>query len=77
MPLNKTAFKQGLKGLLADMASRTDNTPQGNAQTQDDYADALADLVIALISSGTVTGNVTTTGSATTQAGPLLNGRIQ
>jgi hypothetical protein len=77
MPLNKTAFKQGLKGLLVDMASRTDNTPQGNAQTQDDYVNGLADLLYDFFTSATVTGNVTTNGSATTQAGPLLNGRIQ
>lgn len=73
MPLNKTAFKRGLKGLLEDMASRVDDP----AQAREDYAEVLSDLIIQLVQSGTVTGTVTTTGSASTQTGPITNGQIR
>ncbi|GAA4354181.1 hypothetical protein GCM10023185_15600 [Hymenobacter saemangeumensis] len=58
------------------MASRTDNSPQGNAQTQDAYVDTLADLIVALISSATVSGTVATTGTAAAQTGTITSATI-
>lgn len=72
MALNKTAFKQGLKGLLEAQALN-ENDP---AQAREDFAEELATLVIDLIKTATVSGTVVTTGSATTQTGPFTQTRI-
>ena len=72
MALNKTAFKEGLKGLLEAQALN-ETSP---ASAREDYAEALADLIIDLIKTATVSGTVVTTGSATTQTGPFTQTRI-
>lgn len=72
MPLDRNAFKQGLKALLEDMATRESNP----AQASEDYAEGLTRLIEALIKTATPTGTVITTGSATTQTGTLTNGTL-
>lgn len=77
MALNKTAFKAGLKILMNDLRTNTDDP----AQATDDYADKLGDLIISLIQSGTITipsttVNVTGANSggpvASTNAAPII-----
>ena len=72
MALNKQILKRALNALYDDQAARRTNPAQARA----DFADGLADAIEAYVLSGTVTGTVTTTGTAATQSGPLLNGRI-
>ena len=72
MALNKQLLKQRLNVLYDDQAVRETDPAQARA----DFVDGLADAIEAYVLSGTVTGTVTTTGTAATQAGPLLNGRI-
>ncbi len=59
--------------LLDEMATRTDNP----AQARRDFARALVAAVAGLIRTGTVTGTVTTAGSATAQTGSITTSRIQ
>lgn len=72
MALNKNLLKQSLNALYDNQATRKTNPAKARA----DFVDGLADALEAYVLSGTVTGTVTTTGTAATQAGPLLNGRI-
>jgi hypothetical protein len=66
MALNKTALEQGIKVLLADMETRTEDA-------KPDFAQTLANLIDAFVKSGTVTVaagiTVSTTGSAAAQTG--------
>jgi hypothetical protein len=72
MALDKQTLKGSLNRPLDDMATRETDPAKARA----DYVDGLADAIEAYVKSGTVTGDVTTAGTAATQKGPLLNGRI-
>lgn len=58
--------------LLTDQSTRLDNPVTARM----DFARGLVDIMAKLIRTGDVTGTVTTTGSATTQTGPLTGGKI-
>lgn len=73
MPLNKIALKERLNQLYDDQASRTADP----AQARSDFVDGLADAVEAYVKSGTVTGTVSTTGTAAAQSGTITSGSIQ
>ena len=72
MALNKQSLKQRLNTLYDDQATRQTDPARARA----DFVDGLADAIEAYVLSGTVTGTVTTTGTAATQTGPLLNGHM-
>jgi hypothetical protein len=71
MALNKTAFKDGLKGLIKTLQSEED----GEAYL-DKYCDGVTDLVAALVLSATPTGTVNTTGGPAAQSGFITNGKL-
>lgn len=66
MALNKGAFVAKYKQLLTDMESRSEDA-------KSELAERMADILVELIKSGTVTVNsgiaVSTSGSATAQTG--------
>ena len=74
--LDTATAETAVEALLADMDTRRDSTAAGRQQARRDYARGLVAVMADLVRSGTVTGNVTTTGSATTQTGPLTGGKI-
>ena len=72
MALDKKILKAALNALYEDQATRETDPAKARA----DFVDGLTDAIEAYVLSGTVTGTVTTSGTAATQTGPLLNGRI-
>ncbi|MBO2009164.1 hypothetical protein [Hymenobacter negativus] len=74
--LNTQAAETAVLALLDDQAARTDSSPAARQQARADFARELVGIMATMMRSGTVTGTVTTLGSATTQTGPLTNGRI-
>ncbi|QKG57011.1 hypothetical protein GKZ68_10455 [Hymenobacter sp. BRD128] len=70
--LDTIAAEKAVFDLLTDQATRTDHY----VKARQDFAHELVAVMADLIRSGTVTGTVTTTGSATTQTGPLTGGKI-
>ncbi|MBD2769697.1 hypothetical protein IC235_17545 [Hymenobacter sp. BT664] len=72
MPLNRAAAKTRLANLLDDMARRTTAGPQDRV----DYASELVDLMADLMTTATITGNVSTTGTAAAQAGTITTARL-
>jgi hypothetical protein len=73
MALNKTALKDGLKALRVEMRTREADA----ARAGDDYDDAFVDLLAAFIQSASITGAVSTTGTATAQTGTITSATIQ
>ena len=69
MALNKVSLKSGIKSLMEDMFSRTDNTEQA----MEDFATELSNLIDAFVKTATVTTPagvaVATAGSAVAQTG--------
>ncbi len=65
MALNKTALKAGIQGLLTDLFDNNANLT--TAQAREKYATDLSNLIDAFVKTGLV--SVTTTGTATAQAG--------
>ncbi|AWM31365.1 hypothetical protein [Hymenobacter nivis] len=70
--LDTNTAEAAVMALLEDQATRLDNP----AKARMDFARDIVAAFAALIRSGTVTGTVSTTGTAAAQAGPLLNGTI-
>jgi hypothetical protein len=66
MPLNEALLNNGIKALLTDMETRTEDA-------KGEFANRLAALIKSFVMSGTVTVSagipVATSGSATNQAG--------
>ncbi|MDO7877386.1 hypothetical protein Q5H93_21775 [Hymenobacter sp. ASUV-10] len=72
MALNTAQAETDVLALLDDMAART--TDPG--QSRRDYARELVRIMADMMRTGTVTGTVTTTGSATTQTGTITTATI-
>lgn len=62
MALNKAGLKEAIKAILADMLTKEQNSV-------DEFAGLLSDSIEVFVKSGTVNVAVTTTGTATNQAG--------
>jgi len=65
MALIPATLQTGIQALLTNMAARTDNP----AQAQADFAQQLATLIDTYIKTATVTVTVATTGTAAAQTG--------
>ena len=76
MALNTAQAETDVLALLDTMALRVDRTAADAQQTRRDYARLLVAAVAGLIRTGTVTGTVTTAGSATTQTGTITASAI-
>jgi hypothetical protein len=76
MPLNKAAAKARLRALLANMATRTDNSATAAQQCRRDYAEELVELMADLMTSATITGTVTTAGTPTNHTGTITTATI-
>lgn len=72
MPLNRQAAKVRLLQLMEDMASRRDNP----LQARQDYADQFIDLMAELMTTATITGTVTTAGTAAAQTGTITSATL-
>jgi hypothetical protein len=72
MALNKILLKEHLKQLYDDQATREKDPAKARA----DFVDGLADAIEAYVKSGTLTGAVTTTGTAAAQSGTITSGSI-
>ena len=65
MPLQKAALNTGIQALLTDLFDNSTNLT--TAQAREKYATDLSNLIDAFVKTGLV--SVTTTGTATAQAG--------
>ncbi len=73
MALNKQVLKQRLNALYDDQATREVDPAKARA----DFVDGLADAFDEYVRSGTLTGTVTTNGTAAAQSGVITSGTIQ
>ncbi|MDJ0363566.1 hypothetical protein QMK33_00260 [Hymenobacter sp. H14-R3] len=73
MALNKLLLKEHLNRLYDDQATREADPAKARA----DFVDGLADAFDEYVRSGTVTGTVTTTGTAAAQKGIITSASIQ
>ena len=62
MGLNKAGLKEAIKAILTDMLIKEENSIE-------EFATRLSDGIDVYVKSGTVSVNVTTTGTATNQTG--------
>jgi hypothetical protein len=72
MALDKPALKKSLNDLYDDQAKREKDPAKARA----DFVDGLADAIEAYVKSGSLSGNVSTTGTAAAQQGTITSGRI-
>jgi hypothetical protein len=72
MALDKTLLKEQLNRLYDDQANREEDPAKARA----DFVDGLADAIEAYVKSGTVTGTVSTMGTATAQTGTITSSTI-
>ena len=70
--LNTDQAETAVLALLDDMATRTDNP----AKARRDFARQLVAAIAGLIRTATVTGTVTTTGSAAAQTGTITTATV-
>jgi hypothetical protein len=73
MALNKILLKEQLNRLYDDQANREEDPAKARA----DFVDGLADAIEAYVKSGTVTGTVTTAGTASAQSGTITSSSIK
>lgn len=74
--LNTAQAETAVLTLLDNMATRTDSTPAGLQAARQDFAHGLVAAIAGLIRTGTVTGTVSTTGTAAAQAGTITTSTI-
>ena len=70
--LNTAQAETAVLAILDELATRTDNP----AQARRDFAHQLVAAIAGLIRTGTVTGTVTTTGTAVAQTGTITTATI-
>lgn len=74
MPLNTPALKTNIVNILTGLSSNDNLTIE---QSIEEFSNKLANAIETYVKGGTVTGTVTTVGSATTQTGPISSGQIE
>ncbi len=72
MALDKTALKEALNRLYQDQAARTTDPDEARLSA----VDMLADAIEAYVKSGSLSGQVSTTGTAAAQTGTIISGTI-
>lgn len=74
--LDTATAETAVEALLADMDTRRDSTAAGRQQARRDYARELVGILATMVRSATVTGTVSTTGTAAAQTGPITTAQI-
>lgn len=74
--LDTATAEAAVEALLADMDTRRDSTVAGRQQARRDYAHELVSIMATLMRSGSVTGTVSTTGTAAAQTGTITTAKI-